>query len=58
MIEQLDMEWQRVGLAAYIAGDHGDSAKLAHDTGVAEHDAVKQRPFYIGKRDGEEGAPA
>ena len=58
VVEQFDMERQRVGLAANIAGDDRHRAELAHDAGVAEHHAVKQRPSHIGQCHREEGPPA
>src|SRR3569833_2231764 len=36
VVENLDQQWHRVGLAADMAGDDRDRAALAHCAGVAE----------------------
>ena len=44
IVEDLDVQRHGVGQAADVAGDDRDRAELAHGAGVAEQDAVEQRP--------------
>ena len=50
------MKWHGVGQAAHVARDDGDGAELAHGAGIAEKDAVEQRPADIRQGHGQKGA--
>ena len=51
VVEDLDVQRHRVGLAADVAGDHRDRAELAHRARVAQQHAVEQAPLDVGQRD-------
>jgi hypothetical protein len=57
VVENLDVQRQRVGMAADVAGDDRHGAELAHRAGVAEDDAVEQAPADLGQRDAQERHP-
>ena len=54
VVENLDMQRHRVGLAADMAGNHRDRAEFAHRARIAQQHAVEQRPFHVRQRDAEE----
>src|SRR5688500_5921010 len=58
VVQYLDMEWHRVGLAPDVAGDDRHRAKLAHGSSVAEEHAVKEPPANVGQGDPPESLPA
>ena len=58
VVENLDVQRHRVGLAADVAGDDRHRAELAHRPRVAQDHAVEQRPLDVGQRDAPEGLPA
>ena len=58
VVEDLDVQRQRVGLAADVAGDHRHGAELAHRACVAQQDAIQHAPADVGQRDHAEDAPA
>ena len=58
VVQDLDVQRQRVGLAPDVAGDHRHRAELAHRARVAEDEAVQQAPLDVGQRDPEERLPA
>ena len=47
VVEDLDVQRHRVGLAADVTRDHAHRAELAHRPGVAEQHAVQQRPSLM-----------
>ena len=51
VVEDLDVQRQRVGRAADVPGDHGHRAELAHRARVAQDHAVQQAPLDVGQRD-------
>ena len=58
VVEDLDVERQRVRLAADVAAHDRHGAELAHRPRVAEDHAVEQRPLHVRERHPEEGLPA
>jgi hypothetical protein len=58
VVEDLDVQRHRVGLAADVARDDADRAELAHRARVAEDHAVEQRPLDVGQRDAPKDLPA
>src|SRR5688572_1681489 len=58
VVEDLDVQRHRVGLAADMARDDRDRAELAHRAGVAQEDAVEQAPADVGQGDAPKGLPA
>ena len=58
VVEDLDVERQRVGPAADVARDDRDRAELAHRARVAQDDAVEQAPLDLRQRDAQERLPA
>ena len=57
VVENFDVERERVGLAADVSGDDRDRAELSQRARGAEHHAVEQAPFDIGQSDAEEHLP-
>ena len=51
VVENFDVERHGVGLAADVAGHHGDRAEFAHRPGVAEKHAVEQAPLDVRQGD-------
>src|SRR5687768_8711350 len=49
VVEDLDVERERVGLAADVSAYDGYGAEFAHGAGVAEDDAVEEAPFDVGE---------
>ena len=58
VVENLDMQRHRVGLAADVAGHDRHRAELAHRARVAEQHAVHQAPLHVRQRDAPERLPA
>ena len=58
VVEDLDVQRHRVGLAADVAGDDRHRAELAHRARVAEDHAVEQAPLDVGQRHAPERLPA
>ena len=58
VVEDLDVQRQRVRRAADVAGHDRHRAELAHRPRVAEDDAVEQAPFDVRQRDAAERLPA
>src|SRR5882724_273319 len=58
VVEDLDVQRHGVGLAADVAGDHGDGAELAHRARVAQQHAVEQAPADVGQGHPPEDLPA
>ena len=54
VIENFNVQRHGVRLAANVAGDNRHRAELAHCAGVAEDDAIQQRPFDVRQRDAPE----
>ena len=57
VVENFDMERNRVGFAANMSRNHRHRAELAHRTGVAQNDAIHQTPFNARQRDAKKGLP-
>src|SRR5215212_5829796 len=55
IVQNFDMQRHGVGVAANMAGYHGDCPELAHGAGIAQQHAIKQPPADVGKGDTEEG---
>src|SRR4051794_36677355 len=48
IVENLNVERHGVGHAPHVSGDNRHGAELAHGAGIAEQDAVEQRPANVG----------
>ena len=57
VVEDLDVQRQRVGHAADVARHDRHRAELAHRARVAEDDAVEQAPLHVGQRHAPEDLP-
>src|SRR3954451_9059729 len=55
IVEDLDLQGNRVCEAADMAGDDGNGTELAHPSRIGEQHAAQQRPFRVRQRDGGEG---
>ena len=53
VVENLDVQRQRVGQPSDVARDDRHGAELAHRAGVAENDAVEQAPLDVRQRHAE-----
>ena len=58
VVEDLDMQRQRVGQAADMARDHADCTELADGTRVAQQHAVEQAEADVRQRHAQEGLEA
>src|SRR5690606_32680664 len=58
VVEDLDLQRDRVRLAADVAGDDGGGAELAHRARVAQQHAVEEPPTHVRQRDEGEDLPA
>ena len=58
VVEDLDVQRHRVGLAADMARDDRHRAELAHRPRVAQQHAVEQTPADVGQGHAPEGLPA
>src|SRR5215211_7717428 len=58
IVEDLDVKRHGGGQATDMARNDGDGAKLAHRAGIAQENAVEQRPANVGKRHGEKRTQA
>ena len=58
VVEDLDVQRHRIGLAPDVAGHDRDGAELAHRAGIAEDHAVEHAPLDVGQRHAPEGLPA
>src|SRR5215211_2183511 len=58
IVEDLDVKRHGGGQATDMARDDGDGAELAHRAGIAQENAVEQRPADVGQGDGKKRTQA
>src|SRR3954467_1095698 len=55
IVENLNVERHGVGQASHVSGDDRHGAELAHGAGIAQQDAVEQRPADVRQGHGQKG---
>jgi len=58
IVENLDVERQRIGFPPDVTGYDGYGTKFSHGAGIAKQHAVEKAPLDIGESDAEENMPA